>query len=351
MFEVSERLNFRGEVLRPLAEDDVRQIGRTLRKRGIDAAAVSFLHGYANGEHERRTREILLKEHPEIVVSISSEVLPEYREYERTLTTCIDAYVKPVMELYIDRAVTALEFENTGGSGKPVAHPSTPFLIMQSNGGVLSAAEVAKQPITTLLSGPAAGALGASYLAGLSGYHRVLTVDAGGTSTDICLVDGGVPHITTSGSVGRFAVRLPMVDVATIGTGGGPSPGSTLQEAFGWARRSAGADPGPMSYGRNGAEPTLTDANVALGRLPRDLLGGEMKLDVDRSWAGLEALAGTIGLTPERLAAGVVEIADWNQVNAIRQVTVKKGPRSCAPIPWWPLVARGRCRRRTWPSF
>jgi N-methylhydantoinase A len=365
VFEVSERLNYRGGVLKPLEEDGVHKVGRELARLGIEAAAVSLIHAYANGNHEVRVREILLEEHPSLVVSISSEVLPEYREYERTMTTCIDAYVKPVMARYIQRAISGLGFAEpveqvdgadvAGGSAarglnletrnpKPEtenaqrtthnAQRITPFLIMQSNGGVLSATEVAKQPITTLLSGPAAGALGASYLAGLAGHDRVLTVDAGGTSTDICLVDSGVPHVTTQGTVGRFPVKLPMVDVTTIGTGGGSIAWIDPSGGLRVGPRSAGADPGPMCYGQGGADPTLTDANVALGRLPPELLGGEMKLDVDRAWAGLAELAPRLNLTAERLAAGIVEIADWNQVNAIRQVTVKKGldPRSYAMV-------------------
>ena len=330
VFEVSERLNFRGEVMRPLDEDSIRVIAAELRARGVTSAAVCLIHAYANPEHEQRVARILAAAYPELVVSLSSDVLPEYREYERTMTTCVDAYVKPVMKRYIDRAVEGLGIESraSAGNGSPNGH--TPFLIMQSNGGMLSAGEVASQPITTLLSGPAAGALGAGYLAGLAGYDRVLTVDAGGTSTDICLVDGGVPHVTTEGRVGRFPVKVPMVDITTIGTGGGSivwiDPGGGLRVG----PKSAGADPGPICYCRGGVEPTLTDANVALGRLPPFLLGGEMQLDAEAASDGLGRLARRLGLTAEKLAAGAVEIADWNQVHAIRQVTVKKGldPRS-----------------------
>jgi N-methylhydantoinase A len=334
VYEVRERLNFRGEIMTPLDEDGARNVGRTLARFGVEAAAISLIHGYANGRHERRVRAILLEEHPALVVSLSSEVLPEYREYERTLTTCIDAYVKPVMERYIEGAAAKLELGGHVDSDEFVDPPAVPnaprreaapFLIMQSSGGVLSARNVARQPITTLLSGPAAGALGAGYLAGLGGHDHVLTVDAGGTSTDICLVDAGVPHITNHGAVGRFPIKQPMVDVTTIGTGGGsiawlhPSGGLRV------GPKSAGAEPGPMCYGRGGLEPTLTDANVVLGRLPRTLLGGEMKLDEVLARQGLERLAAEMSLDLYRLAAGIVEIADWNQVNAIRQVTVKKG--------------------------
>jgi N-methylhydantoinase A len=207
---------------------------------------------------------------------------------------------------------------------------------MQSNGGVLSAQQVAHQPIATLLSGPAAGALGASFLAGLAGYPNVLTVDAGGTSTDICVVEGGIPHITTEGTVGRFPVKVPMIDISTIGTGGGSIAWIDPSGGLHVGPRSAGADPGPMCYGKGGDEPTLTDANVFLGRLPPHLLGGEVPLDIDRARFGLERLAKRLDLDATRLAAGILEIADWNQVNAIRQVTVKKGldPRDYTMVPF-----------------
>jgi N-methylhydantoinase A len=207
---------------------------------------------------------------------------------------------------------------------------------MQSNGGVLSGRDVAQQPITTLLSGPAAGALGASFLAGLAGFANVLTVDAGGTSTDICVVDGGVPHVTTEGTVGRFPVKVPMIDIATIGTGGGSIAWIDQSGSLRVGPRSAGADPGPMCYGKGGDEPTLTDANVLLGRLPPYLLGGEIPLDVERARFGLERLGKQLDLDAVKLAAGILEIADWDQVNAIRRVTVKKGldPRDYTMVPF-----------------
>lgn len=317
--EVTERLSFRGEVLRELDEEEARAVARWFRDQEIRSLAVCFIHAYANGEHERRMRRILAEEHPEASVSLSSEVLPEYREYERTMTTVVDAFVKPSVRTYVERArekVAALD--GNGGS-------LLPFLIMQSNGGVLSAQEVAHQPITTLLSGPAAGALGASWLAGLAGFPNVMTVDAGGTSTDICVVDGGVPHITTEGKVGRYPVKVPMIDIITIGTGGGSIAWIDPSGSLRVGPRSAGADPGPVCYGKGGDQPTLTDANVVLGRLPPHLLGGEVPLDVERARFGLERLARVLRMDVVRLAAGVLEIADWNQVNAIRQVTVKKG--------------------------
>jgi len=334
--EVTERLSHRGEVLIEFDEDEARQVARWFQDQDIRSLAVCFIHAYADGRHERRMRQILTEEYPAASVSISSEVLPEYREYERTVTTVVDAFVKPSVRVYVERAEERVRSLDRNGDSRPENGGTLPFLIMQSNGGVLSARDVADQPITTLLSGPAAGALGASWLAGLAGFSNVLTVDAGGTSTDICVVEGGVPHVTTEGKVGRFPVKVPMIDINTIGTGGGSIAWIDPSGGLRVGPRSAGADPGPMCYGKGGDEPTLTDANVFLGRLPPHLLGGEVPLDTERARFGLERMARRLDMNATRLAAGILEIADWNQVNAIRQVTVKKGldPRDYAMVPF-----------------
>ena len=196
---------------------------------------------------------------------------------------------------------------------------------MKSNGGVLSADEVVHQPITTVLSGPAAGALGAALIAKVAGFDRVLTSDGGGTSTDVSVVIDGEPTLTTEGSVGAFPSKIPMIDVVTVGAGGGSiawlSPEGTLKVG----PQSAGADPGPLCYGKGGTEVTITDAHVVLGRIPPHLLGGEIPLDVDAARVGVEALASKLGLSPEACATGILEISAWNQANALRQVTVKRG--------------------------
>jgi N-methylhydantoinase A len=200
-----------------------------------------------------------------------------------------------------------------------------PFYVMKSNGGVLSAAEVVHQPITTMLSGPAAGALGAALIAGVAGFDRVLTCDGGGTSTDVTVVIDGEPTLTTEGSVGDYPSKIPMIDVVTVGAGGGSiawlSPEGTLKVG----PRSAGADPGPICYSAGGTEPTVTDAHVVLGRIPPHLLGGEIPLSVDAARAGLAGLGEKLGLSVERLATGILEISAWNQANALRQVTVARG--------------------------
>ena len=323
--EVPERLDFRGEVLRPFGEAAAVEVARWFRDNGIDSIGVSFIHAYANPEHEQRMRAVLEREHPGAHVSISSEVLPEYREYERTVTTLVDAFVKSRVAAYVGAIQSRLDAELGAG---------VPFYVMKSNGGVISAREVAAQPITTILSGPAAGALGASLLAKAAGVDRVLTADAGGTSTDVCLVEHGEPGLTTDGAVGRFPVKVPMIDIVTVGAGGGSVAWIAPDGGLKVGPRSAGADPGPLCYGRDGAEPTVTDAHLLLGRIPPRLLGGEVPLVRERAREGLAALSARLGLEPARAAEGILEIAAWNQANAIQQVSVKRGldPRDYALV-------------------
>ncbi len=313
---VGGRLDFTGAEVRPFDEEGARETARWFRDRGIDTLGVCFLHAYADSCHEERMREILREEHPDAVVSVSSEVLREYREYERAMTTLVDAAVKPRLSAYVANIAQRL---------RAVDDREIPFYVMKSNGGVLSAEEVVHQPITTVLSGPAAGALGAALVAQVAGFDKVLTSDGGGTSTDVCVVVGGEPTLTTEGSVGVYPSKIPMIDVVTVGAGGGSiahlSPEGTLKVG----PQSAGADPGPLCYAKGGDAVTITDAHLVLGRIPPHLLGGEIPLDVAAAQAGVERLAAELGLTPEAAAAGVLEISAWNQANALRQVTVKRG--------------------------
>jgi N-methylhydantoinase A len=314
---VGGRLDHRGAELRPFDEPGARAAARFLRDRGVDAVGVCFLHAYANPAHEERMREVLAQEHPGAVVSLSSQVLREYREYERAMTTLVDAAVKPRVGRYVATIRRRLDAF--------VAGRQVPFYVMKSNGGVLSGEEVVHQPISTVLSGPAAGALGAALVARTAGFDRVLTLDGGGTSTDVSVVLGGEPTLTTEGTVGAFPSKLPMIDVVTVGAGGGSvawlSPEGTLKVG----PRSAGADPGPLCYRKGGTEPTVTDAHAVLGRIPPHLLGGELLLDVEAAREGLQLLGGKLGLDLEPVATGVLEISAWNQANALRQVTVKRG--------------------------
>jgi N-methylhydantoinase A len=322
--EVGGRLDFRGQELRPLDEADVRAAARFFRGHGVRAVGVCLMHSYANPAHERRVADIIADEYPDCTLSLSCAVLPEYREYERAVTTLVDAFVKPHMARYL-RSVHA---ELGPGLG------DKPFLVMQSSGGVASADAVVRKPITTALSGPAAGALGSAVVAEIAGFPDVVTLDAGGTSTDLCLIEGGRPHVTNGGAVGAFPVRIPMIDIATIGTGGGSIAWLSREGHLKVGPRSAGAEPGPMCYPNGGDEPTITDANLVLGRIPPALIGGGIALDQARSRAGLAALARRLpgDMTVEQLAHGIVEIANWNQANAIRQMTIQRGidPRNFA---------------------
>ncbi|CAN5843674.1 hydantoinase/oxoprolinase family protein [soil metagenome] len=312
---VGGRLDFRGAELRPFDRAQAVEAARWFRDEGIDTIGVCFLHSYADPAHEQAMRDVLAAEHPDAVVSLSSDVLREYREYERAVTTLVDAAVKPKVAAYVAGLQRRLH---------DVA-PGVPFSIMRSNGGVLSAEEVVHQPITTVLSGPAAGALGAGLIAQRAGHARVLTLDGGGTSTDVSVVLDGQPALTTEGTVGHFPSKIPMIDVVTVGAGGGSiawvSPEGTLKVG----PRSAGADPGPMCYPDGGGEPTVTDAHVVLGRIPPHLLGGQIPLSVDAALDGLGVLATRLGMDLPACAEGILEISAWNQANALRQVTVKRG--------------------------
>jgi N-methylhydantoinase A len=322
--EVGGRLNYRGEELRPLDEESARAAARFFRARGVRAIGVCLLHAYANDAHERHVLDILEEEYPECAVSISSRVLPEYREYERTIATLVDAYVKPYAGRYLQRV------KNTLGPDLR----NKPFLVMQSSGGVMSAEQVVNKPITTALSGPAAGVLGAAVIAKMAGFENVVTLDAGGTSTDLSLIEGGIAHVTNTGSVGPFPVRIPMIAIETIGTGGGSIAWISREGHLKVGPKSAGADPGPMCYPNGGTQPTITDANLVLGRLPTALIGGGITLDMARACKGMAELGRQLKskMMPEEIAAGIIEIANWNQANRIRQMTIQRGidPRKFA---------------------
>lgn len=313
--EVGGRLAPDGTEIAPLAEDDVRAAVEAFHHYGVDCIAVCLLHSYASDDHERRVGELLDELLPDAFVSLSSVVLPEYREYERAVTTILDVMVKPYTREYLVRAGTRLR-EDVG---------EVPFLIMQSNGGVMSAEEIAGKPITTLLSGPAAGVLAASFIGERAGYRDLLTLDAGGTSTDVCLVENLRPLITTETKVDQYPVKTPMLDIVAVGTGGGSIAWIGPQGSLKVGPASAGADPGPMCYGQGGEKPTVTDANLVLGRIPTHLLGGEVPLHVDLARRGVGEIASQLGLGLEETAIGILEIAAWNQANGIRQVSVQRG--------------------------
>jgi N-methylhydantoinase A len=313
---VGGRLDHTGAELRPFDEDGAAAVASWFRDHGIDTLGVCFLHSYANPDHERRMAAVLAREHPAAVVSLSCDVLREYREYERSVTTLLDAAVKPRVATYLGAISERLA---------SLAGRQLPLHVMKSNGGVLSAQEVTRLPITTVLSGPAAGALGAALIAKQAGVTRVLTCDGGGTSTDVAVVTDGEPALTTEGRVGDYPSMIPMVDVVTVGAGGGSIAWMSPEGALKVGPRSAGADPGPICYGLGGGEVTVTDAHLVLGRIPPHLLGGEVPLDLAAAREGLAGLAAKLGLTEQECATGILEVSAFNQANAVRQITVKRG--------------------------
>ncbi|HYR39516.1 MAG TPA: hydantoinase/oxoprolinase family protein [Methylomirabilota bacterium] len=325
VLEVTERLDVGGAVLTALDEAEARAVARQLAQLGVPAVAVVFLHAYANPAHERRMQAILQEEHPGVLVSLSSEVLPQFREFERTMATALNAAVMPPVSRYVSVLRDALDAEGV----------RAPLLIMKSDGGVTSAATCVRQPIQTVLSGPAAGVIGALSVAGTAGHRDIISIDVGGTSADICLVREGRPEITKEGMIGPFPLKLPMVDIHTIGAGGGSIAAVSAAGRLTVGPRSAGAEPGPVCYGRGGAEPTVTDAHLVLGRIPPALLGGELPLDGAAARAAIDARVGRrLGLGAEEAAAGIVEIIDNSMARAIRTVSVGRGhdPRRFALV-------------------
>ncbi len=310
------RIGADGSVLRELDEAQARAAIAELRDRGVEALTVSLMNSYANAGHERAVARLAGEQAPALPVSISSEILPEFREYERTVTTVVNAYVAPVLDRYLSSLRERLAQEQIGAE----------LRVVRSDGGLMSLDSARTTPVHTVLSGPAGGVQGAAYVASRAGLDRILTFDMGGTSTDVATCVGGTPSITRETTVGEFPVRAPSVEVESIGAGGGSI--AYVAEVTGALRvgpRSAGAEPGPACYGRGGEEPTVTDANVVLGHLPPRLLGGAMELDSDAAAAAIDRLARKLGLDPAATAAGVLDIVTENMLGALRVVTVQKG--------------------------
>ncbi len=313
--EVPGRLRFDGSELEPLDEAAVIDGVRELVEDGVRCVAVCLLHAYANDAHEKRVGALIAERFPDVFVSLSSVVLPEYREYERAMTTLIDVLVKPYCRTYLQRA--ADKIRATSGN--------IPFLIMQSNGGIVKHSTAGERPVTMLLSGPAAGVLGSVHTAQLAGYRDILTIDVGGTSTDVSIIENHQPRYTSTSMVESYPVKTPMLDIVTVGSGGGSIVWTDSYGQLKVGPQSAGANPGPICYGKGGTKPTVTDAAVALGRLPAALVGGEIALDAAAARQAFATLGQQLGLDPDELAAGALEIAAANQVFGIRQVTTVRG--------------------------
>ncbi|RDI72231.1 hydantoinase/oxoprolinase family protein [Halopelagius longus] len=324
-YEVRGRVDERGEELEPLNEDDARAVAAELRESGVESVAVSLLFPFENDAHERRVREILREEGVDASVSLSSSVLPEIREYERTLTTALNAALKPVMDRYIGNLSADIR----------EAGVSAPLKIMQSNGGIITAEAARERPVNTLLSGPAAGVQGATHVATECGFEDVVTMDMGGTSCDVSLVTGGDPLVTTETDVGDYPVSVPTVDVHTVGAGGGSIAWVDAGGALRVGPRSAGADPGPICYGRGGTDPTITDAHLLLGRIdPEAFLADDLSGARSAVESAFESLAEETGTTPEAAAQGVLDVANANMERALRVVSVERGydPREFAIV-------------------
>ncbi|MDP9840392.1 N-methylhydantoinase A [Neorhizobium huautlense] len=315
--EINERLNAKGETLKGLDKNELETVLDELSETGIKALSVCFLHSYRNAAHEEEAAQIIAAKLPGVYVSVSSRVLPEFREYERTSTTVLNAYVGPKMADYFDR----LE-EQLRERGIPVA-PMT----IHSNGGLLSIETAKRLPVTTCLSGPAAGVIGSAVVGAAAGVGKIVTYDVGGTSTDVSLIVDGRPKFTSSRDVAGYPVKLPMVDIHVIGAGGGSIAHVDDAGALKVGPRSAGALPGPIAYQRGGEEPTLTDANICLNRLnPVALLDGRMPIDRAAAVRAIEDRIGRpLSISGEEAAYGILQVAVANMSRAIRAVTTEQG--------------------------
>ncbi len=322
-FEAAERLDWQGEAVLPLTEDEAARVAAAVVQSGAEAVAVCFLFAYRNPTHERMLRDAILKLAPDMRVSLASDVQPEFREYERFQTTAINAYLQPLTAGYVERLAAGLE-RVVGGAALGVN---------QSSGGLMSPKRTAAYPVRTALSGPAAGAVGAAHIARRAGRPNVATLDMGGTSADVALIVDGQTEIAFQRDVAGFPIRLPMVDIDTVGAGGGSIAWFDRDGLLKVGPASAGADPGPACYGLGGTEATVTDANLVLGRLSEaGLLDGAMPLDRARAVEALAPVAARVGVSLEEAALGVIAIAVANMTRSVRRMSVERGrdPRDFA---------------------
>jgi N-methylhydantoinase A len=314
--EVPERIGADGTVVRPLDEAAAREAIQELVDQGVEALTICLINAYVNPEHEQAVGRIARELAPDVPVSLSTAVTPEFREYERAVTTAMNAYVAPELERYLTGLRRGLHEIRAGAD----------LQVVRSDGGLMSLDVACETPVTTVLSGPAGGVNGAAFVAGRAGFADILTFDMGGTSTDVAVCRGGVPAISRETRVGEFPVRAPSVEVESIGAGGGSI--AWVADVTGALRvgpRSAGADPGPACYGNGATEATVTDANVVLGHLPGRLLGGRMTLDVEAAHAAVGKIAERLGMGVHETAEGIIRLVNENMLGALRVVTVQKG--------------------------
>ena len=316
-FEVPERTLWDGKVEKKLDEGVAREVTRKLRTCKVESVAISFLNSYTNPSNEKRMKEIILEEISGLYVSISSEVLPEIREYERTSTTVINAYLMPKVNTYINRLERRKIESNIGAQ----------LHVMQSNGGMMSAEVAAERSVHTVFSGPSGGVLAGMHIAKLLGEENVITLDIGGTSADISLIEGGEPSFTTEGKLAGFPIRVPMMEIHTIGAGGGSIGWIDAGGSLRIGPRSAGADPGPACYKMGGDEPTITDAHVVLGQInPEYFAGGELPLFQNLAVSAIErSISRALGLSLVESAEGMIDVANANLCKAIKVVSTERG--------------------------
>ncbi len=321
--EIKGRINARGEEERPLDEANVRVRLAKLKGQGVEAITVSLLNGYLNGVHERRVGEIAQEIFPDLPISLSHEVLPEMQEYERTLTTVANAAVRPVVGRYVRSLRQKLRGHEMAGR----------IALLRSDGGLMSSEKAEGHPVSLLMSGPAGGVAGALWVALNSGFKNLLTLDVGGTSTDVALIENGEPRRVRTTDVGHLTVRVSSLDIKTVGAGGGSiAKVPELTRALRVGPESAGASPGPAAYGAGGVLPTVTDANVVLGYLPENLLGGRFKLDREAAKTAVQTIADAMGIGLYEAASGIIDIVNENMFGALRMISVQQGydPRDFA---------------------
>jgi N-methylhydantoinase A len=315
--EVAERVGPDGEVLMELDTESLASAVETLRAGGVESVAICFLHSYRMPEHEAKAKQAVATVLPDVYVTLSSEILPEFREFERMSTTVVNAFVGPKMEAYLDKFRKRVR-----DAGIPVE----PYTI-HSNGGLMSVDAVKTSPVRTCVSGPAAGVVGAAEIGRVAGFPNLITFDVGGTSTDVSLIYESAPLFTSARMVAGYPVKTPMLDIHVIGAGGGSIAAIADAGSMKVGPRSAGAAPGPVAYGRGGTEPTITDANLCLGRLDAGmLLGGRMKIDLEAARKVItEKISAPLGTSMEEAAHGIIQIANANMSRAIRSVSIEKG--------------------------
>jgi N-methylhydantoinase A len=321
--EIKGRMDAHGNEVRPIDDADIRAALTKLKAQGIQALTVSLINAYLNGTHEKRVAELAREIMPDVPLSLSHEVLPEMQEYERTLTTVANAAVRPVVGRYVRNLRDRLE--NVQMTGR--------LSLLRSDGGLMSSQKSEEHPVSLLMSGPAGGVTGALWVAKNAGLKNILTLDVGGTSTDVALIENGEPRRVRTTEVGHLSVRASSLDVKTIGAGGGSI--AYVPELTGALRvgpQSAGAVPGPVAYGKGGTQPTVTDANVVLGYLPENLLGGTFKLDREGAKKAVQSIADRFGIELMSAARGIIDIVNENMFGALRMISVQQGydPRDFA---------------------